>query len=253
MVKPVDALQELLDTISIDSLKNSIVAVVGAGASVASGLKTFRGADGLYKDAHIEQLASRTGFINNPYDVWAWYKARIEIMLAAEPNAVHHGLVELEKMGVIRTVITQNVDGLHRRAGQQRLIEIHGTAIKTHCFNECGISTILEEPPDTIPVSCECGSYQRPSVVWFGEQLNYAHLVAVEEALSESKLVLSIGTSGVVYPVAQFPFLGKQYGAKLIDFNISPSPITDIVDVFMKGPAEDTLPVFVDLLKEKLD
>ncbi len=230
-----------------------IVAIVGSGASVASGLKTFRGKDGLYEGKKAEDLASRTGFKENPELVWNWYKERIRNVLNANPNPIHHTIVKLEEHGLLSVLITQNVDGLHRRAGQTKMIEIHGNILKTHCFDNCGKTGILDTVPSTIPVTCECGSLQRPSVVWFGEALNYNHLLNIEKFLVEATLVLIIGTSGYVYPVAQFPVFAKYQGnAKLIEFNTEESVFDDVNDLFIKGPAEETLPEFVKILIESI-
>lgn len=237
-----------LETQEISS-STKIVAIVGSGASVASGLKTFRGKDGLYEGKRAEELASPMGFTNNPTLVWSWYKERMLNVLNAKPNPIHHALVKLEREGLLTSVITQNVDGLHEKAGQKNIIEIHGNILKTHCFNNCGRTSILSEAPDNVPVNCECGSYQRPSVVWFGESLDFDNLAKIEKHLTASTIVLIIGTSGYVYPVAQFPHFAKyQGGASLIEFNVDESAFSDITDLFVKGPAETTLPTFIDLI-----
>lgn len=230
-----------------------IVAIVGSGASVASGLKTFRGKDGHFEGKRAEDLASRSGFQEDPELVWNWYKGRISNSLNASPNPIHHTIVKLEKHGLLSVLITQNVDGLHRRAGQTKMIEIHGNILKTHCFDNCGQTGILDIVPETVPIPCECGSLQRPSVVWFGEALNYDDLLKIEKFLIEASIVLIIGTSGYVYPVAQFPVFAKYQGnAKLIEFNTEVSAFDDINDLFIKGPAEETLPEFVKILLESI-
>lgn len=248
------SLREFIENHLTMSLADKIVIIVGAGASVASGLSTFRGKGGIYENKSAEELASRSGFSKDPLLVWSWYKARLEMMYKANPNEIHHSLVRLEKSGLLKTVITQNVDGLHRRAGQTKLIEIHGTAIKTHCFDDCGETMDLKGVPYEIPISCKCGSLQRPSVVWFGESLDSTHMAYAESALRETDLVITVGTSGMVYPVAQFPLVAKYRGAKLIDFNMDFTPISQIADIFVQGPAEITLPVFIDMIiEEKID
>jgi NAD-dependent deacetylase len=245
-----EQVKELLEQISFTN-ETQIVAIVGSGASVASGLKTFRGKDGLYEGKRAEELASPRGFSNNPILVWNWYKERIVKTLDAKPNPIHHSLVELEKQGLLSCVITQNVDGLHRRAGQKNVIEIHGSILKTHCFDNCGITSTITEPPRDVPVNCECGNLQRPSVVWFGESLDYNNLNEVEQYLTSASIVLIIGTSGYVYPVAQFPVIAKQQGgAKLIEFNTDESAFLAVDDIFIKGPAEVTIPEFVNIVLE---
>jgi NAD-dependent deacetylase len=245
--------QQVRDLISEISFNETtqIVAIVGSGASVASGLKTFRGKDGLYEGKRAEDLASPWGFSNDPVLVWNWYKERITKVLEAQPNAIHYALAKLENEGILSSVITQNVDGLHRRAGQKNIIEIHGSILKTHCFDNCGHETIIKKPPDEVPIKCTCGNLQRPSVVWFGESLNANNLYQVEKYLTNATIVLIIGTSGYVYPVAQFPVIAKhQAGAKLIEFNTDESVFHEIDDIFIKGPGEETIPEFVDLILE---
>lgn len=245
---------EKLDEI-MDSLKRppTITAIVGAGASVASGLKTFRGEDGLYKGVQPEDLASVQGFRKDPKLVWSWYKWRISGVFIAKPNSIHYSLVELETAGLLDKVITQNVDGLHRRAGQseEKLIEIHGNIINTHCLDNCGRKTTLDSVPEQIPILCSCGSYQRPAVVWFGEQLDSEDIRKSERALQRSDIILTIGTSGMVTPVATMPYIAKQHGAFLIDFNINTTPISHISDLFLQGGAEETVPQIVDYIIKK--
>jgi len=244
----IDDIKNFISKQQISSVTN-IVAIVGSGASVASGLKTFRGKDGLYEGKRAEDLASRNGFARDPLLVWRWYKERMINVLNANPNPIHHALVRLEKEGLLSTVITQNVDGLHKRAGSIDIIEIHGNILKTHCFNNCGQSSVLNAIPEQVPVKCECGSYQRPSVVWFGESLDSNDLVMVEKHLKAAMMVLIIGTSGYVYPVAQFPTFAKHQGAaSIVEFNIEESAFSEVNDLFIKGPAEITLPSFVDLI-----
>ncbi|MCH8907257.1 MAG: NAD-dependent protein deacylase, partial [Candidatus Heimdallarchaeota archaeon] len=191
------------------------------------------------------ELASVQWFRENPKLVWEWYAERIEKTLLADPNVIHQALVRLENEDLLNVVITQNVDGLHRKAGQTRLIEIHGTITKTHCFDQCGIENNLVETPRNLPVTCECGSFQRPSVIWFGEQLKYEELQNASRAVETADLVLIVGTSGAVYPVAQFPYVAKQRGAKIVEFNLE-NAFGDITDLFFRGIAEKTLPNFVD-------
>ena len=246
-----EKMQGFIDDNLTMNLVDNIVVIVGAGASVASGLSAFRGKGGMYENKRPEELASRSGFSRDPLMVWSWYKARLEMMYTAEPNDIHHSLVRLEKSKLLKTVITQNVDGLHRRAGQTKLVEIHGTAIKTHCFDDCGERLDLDGVPENIPIPCKCGSLQRPSVVWFGETIDYSHLEFAEQVLRETNLLITVGTSGMVYPVAQFPLVAKYSGAMLVDFNIDYTAISELADIFVQGPAESTLPYFIDLLIEE--
>lgn len=237
---------------SLDSRVNKIGVIVGAGASVASGLHTFRGKDGLYAGKRPEELASPHGFIKDPDLVWEWYQMRMRDVYNAKPNAIHHALVKLEQLGILDAVITQNVDGLHRAAGQSEkfLIEIHGTIRRSHCFENCGKSVSWDEPPSKVPVYCECGSYQRPSVVWFGEALNLDNFDRIDDILRRVDLLLLIGTSGYVMPVASFPSVAKHYGAKIVDFNVQTTLYDSISDLYIEAPAEQSVPIFVEILHE---
>ncbi|MDH5402579.1 MAG: NAD-dependent protein deacylase [Candidatus Heimdallarchaeota archaeon] len=241
-------LVEILNNIS--STKPSIVAIVGAGASAASGLATYRGSGGLWEGKLAQELASVSGFTNDPETVWRWYKERIKKVLQSQPNQIHHGLVKLEKSGYLNGVITQNVDGLHRLAGQSddKLIEIHGTLLKTHCFDKCGLTKKINSNNLDFKIKCECGSYQRPSVIWFGELLENSKLIKIEQLLINADILLIIGTSGVVYPVAQYPFYAKENGSIIIEFNIEETPFKIIDNLFIKGPADKIFFEFVEVV-----
>lgn len=238
------------ELIKLLTLKDhSAIAIVGSGASVASGLRTFRGEDGYYRGKFPQELASRYGFSQDPSLVWEWYNMRIKAVLDAQPNPIHRSLVKLEKCGLLDVVITQNVDNLHKRAGQENVIAVHGNILKTHCLENCGITYEVTKPFEDIPVKCPCGSYQRPSVVWFGESLDVTDISLIEQKLLDTELMLIIGTSGNVYPVANFPFIAKQLGtAKLVEFNPHETGFKHVDDLFFQGPAETSLPQFVDQL-----
>ncbi len=232
------------------------VAFTGAGISAESGIPTFRGSgkDSLWSRFKPEELATPEAFARNPVRVWEWYKWRMELIRKAEPNPGHKALAKLEELGVIKAVITQNVDGLHQRAGSMRVIELHGSIWRVRCSNPtCTYRTEIREPPKEIPPRCPaCSHYLRPDVVWFGEPLPQD---AWNEAVSlarTSDLVLVVGTSGAVYPAAYIPIMVKEGGGTLIEVNVAESSLTPYADVFLKGKAGEVLPKLLELVHEFL-
>ncbi|MBD3189323.1 MAG: NAD-dependent protein deacylase [Candidatus Heimdallarchaeota archaeon] len=222
-----------------------IVALSGSGISKGSGIPTFRGEDGLWKNYNAMDLATPQAFAKDPELVWEWYSWRINLILDKEPNPAHYALVKLQEAGLNKWVITQNVDDLHRRAGSKNILQVHGDILHTWC-QKCGESIRLKEAPKE-PPRCDCGNLLRPGVIWFGESLDYKILAKAEDLLTHScDVLLVIGTSGIVYPVAGFPMLAKNNGAIVLDFNVNETPISQIADVVVLGKAEDCLPKFVE-------
>ena len=224
-----------------------ICALTGAGISAESGIPTFRGKDGLWNKYDPAELATPTAFAKDPKLVWEWYNWRRELIAKAQPNPAHYALAKLEEIkGNNFVVITQNVDGLHRRAGNKNVLEIHGNIWKVRCtscsFEEFDYSVPLPEIPPRCP---SCGALLRPGVVWFGESLPYDALDKVEDWLRKCDLMFVIGTSGVVQPAASFAFVAKHNDAKVIEINIQPTPITEIADIFLQGKAGEILPQIV--------
>ena len=232
----------------------NISCIVGAGLSAGSGLSTFRGEEGMYKGRDPMELASRRGFIDDPLLVWTWYRDRIRKMFDVAPNPGHHALVDLEKLGILDLIITQNVDGLHLQAGQspEKIVEIHGTLSKTKCFANCGREFILSKPPEEIPVRCACGSYQRPAVVWFGEPVSIDMIGILDHIQAESNLLLIIGTSGVVYPVAQLPYILAR-SISIVNINSESNGFDEISDISFTEKAEICLPKLVEIIRENLN
>lgn len=222
-----------------------IVALTGSGISKGSGIPTFRGKDGLWKNYNAMELATPQAFGRDPQLVWEWYSWRIGIILTKDPNPAHHALVKLQEKGLLEWVITQNVDSLHFRAGSKNLLEVHGNIFRTKCMN-CGKKTMLTEAP-TKPPLCECGEMLRPDVVWFGESLDRNVLMKVDEIIrTECDILLVIGTSGVVYPIADLPYLAKMNDAVVIEFNVDETPISQLADFVILGKSEEVLPKFVE-------
>ncbi|GAB4464025.1 MAG: NAD-dependent deacylase [Burkholderiaceae bacterium] len=220
--------------------------LTGAGVSAESGIPTFRDAQtGLWAKFDPAQLASQEGFRADPPLVWRWYAWRRRLIADAAPNAGHLALAHASRRFDRFALITQNVDGLHARAGSDDVIELHGNILRTKCFSECGVR--YEDPaelPAGEPPHCpRCGSWLRPDVVWFGEALDPAVLARAEAAASACDLMLVVGTSGLVYPAAGLPALARRTGAAVIVVNPNRSELDDLAEVVVRAPAAEVLPI----------
>ena len=223
----------------------SITVLTGAGISADSGVPTFRGADGLWKNHRPEELASPEAFDRNPELVWEWYNWRRELIATKQPNPAHTALVELERRVNDFWLITQNVDGLHPLAGSQRLSEIHGNIWKVRCTQCEQITLNREVPIARLPTCSSCGGLLRPHIVWFGEALYPEDLQKSFEALRRCEVLLIIGTSGMVYPAASFGPIAKEHGAFVAELNLDPTPNSDLVDLAIQGRAKELVPELV--------
>jgi NAD-dependent deacetylase len=229
----------------IDSLRGAkkIVALTGAGISAESGLATFRDAQtGLWSKFKPEELATADAFRRNPKFVSDWYARRRQQALDAKPNAGHLALAEMERRAQEFLLVTQNVDGLHARAGSNRIVELHGSIHRFRCFdNDC--------PPDQFDVEqgrCRsCGGNLRPDVVWFGEMLPIEALETAIAAAENCDVFFSIGTSSLVYPAADLWRRAKDSGAIVIEINKDPTPLTPLADHSLLGKAGEILPQLV--------
>ncbi|HTX77029.1 MAG TPA: NAD-dependent deacylase [Terracidiphilus sp.] len=226
-----------------------IVVLTGAGISAESGVPTFRGSGGLWRNYSAEDLATPEAFARNPRLVWEWYDWRRGIIHQAEPNAGHLALAALERQTVGRsaedrsfTLITQNVDGLHERAGSRRVVRLHGDIWRVRCTG-CDAEERNEEVPlHEVPPRCRCGSLLRPGVVWFGEPLPRTEWHRACEASGQARVMLVVGTSAVVYPAAGLAELAQAAGAKLAIINPGKTPLDSAADWVIGGTAGDTLP-----------
>jgi len=223
-----------------------ITALTGAGVSAASGIPTFRGAGGLWKSFRPEQLATADAFSDDPRMVWEWYDWRRQKIREAQPNAAHDVLAAWTRGRAGFTLITQNVDGLHERAGTARLIRLHGSIWQLRCWNACpnGRTPWLDEtvPLSAIPARCpHCDGLARPGVVWFGEALDPAVLDAATSAAASCDVFLSIGTSAVVYPAAGLVHEARRHGAMTIEINTEATDASGAVDIAIRGGAEEVL------------
>ena len=220
----------------------AVTVLTGAGISADSGVPTFRGAEGLWRNFRAEELATPEAFSRDPRLVWEWYNWRRELIAAKSPNPAHHALVTIEQRLPTFTLITQNVDGLHAKAGSRRLIEIHGDIWKVRCTG-CGeVSLNLDIPLPLLPYCSQCGGLLRPKVVWFGEALDPADIQQSVEALKTCEMMLVIGTSGAVQPAASFADIAKTAGAYIAEVNLNPASTTGSVDAHLQGRAAEILP-----------
>jgi NAD-dependent deacetylase len=238
--------QRLVDTLG---RARSVVAFTGAGVSAESGVPTFRGDDGIWKKFKPEDLANISAFMRNPDLVWEWYSHRRKIIAGIRPNAGHYALAQLEKLLPHFTVITQNIDNLHRRAGSKTVYELHGNIERNYCM-KCGALHNGEEIPTQqgVPHCLQCGGLIRPDVVWFGELLPEDEWGCSVRAAEGADVFLSIGTSGVVYPAASIPITAKRHGAYLIEINPEATPLTGSVDEFLRGQSGQILPALYERL-----
>jgi len=232
------------------------IAFTGAGISAESGVPTFRGPNGLWENHRPEELATPEAFRRDPKLVWDFYRWRMRKILEARPNPAHYALAELERMRVLKAVITQNVDDLHREAGTRNLVELHGNIFRVRCTS-CHYRENLKESgrvhefveSEDLPKCPRCGSLLRPDVVWFGEALPREALEEAFRLAEKADAVLVVGTSGVVYPAAYIPYIVKERGGRVIEVNVEKSGITPIADVFLRGKAGEILPKLVELVR----
>lgn len=238
--------EELSEARSRVASAQAITVLTGAGISADSGVPTFRGAEGLWRSYRAEDLATPEAFERDPRLVWEWYNWRRELIATKQPNPAHLALAELERRRPDTFwLITQNVDGLHRTAGSQRLSEIHGNIWKVRCTGCAVITDNHEAPLPLLPMCRQCGELLRPHIVWFGESLWEEDLRRCDEALRDCDILLVIGTSGVVYPAAGFASIAKETGALVIEINLEPTPQSDLVDLSLQGRAKDLVPLLL--------
>jgi NAD-dependent deacetylase len=227
-----------------------VVALTGSGISAESGVPTFREAQtGLWERYDPQELATPGAFARDPRLVWEWYEWRRHLVAEAGPNPGHRALAGFERRTPGFTLVTQNVDGLHERAGSRNVIELHGNILRSKCSFE-GEVVRPEEHDESVPPHCpRCGAFLRPDVVWFGEMLPAGVLEAASEAARRCDLFFSIGTSSLVYPAAALPYEALENGAVLAEINLKETPLSRHADYSVWGPAGEVLP---NLLREAL-
>ena len=218
--------------------------LTGAGISAESGIPTFRGEEGLWKSYRAEELATPEAFRRDPTLVWEWYNWRREIVLSKKPNAGHYAINDLQSISASMPVITQNVDGLHRKSGNQNIYEMHGNIFRARCTS-CRAKIDQQSTDDLDPRCQRCGSLMRPDIVWFGETLDPVVISGIMRHLERCDLLLVVGTSGVVYPAAGFSSVVDDHGGKIIEINVE--PVTPFA-LQLAGKSGEVLPAFVAAL-----
>jgi NAD-dependent deacetylase len=223
----------------------TVAALTGAGISAESGIPTFRDANGLWRQYRAEDLATPEAFFRDPRTVWEWYDWRRSLIAAAQPNPGHRALAAMEGARAGFTLITQNVDGLHHRAGSRRVLKLHGDIWTLRC-TACRREREDRSPQlDPLPPRCACGALERPGVVWFGEALPAEVWEQAEAAARGCDLLLVIGTSALVYPAAGLVHVAQSHGARVVEINTAATPLSDVVDLAWRAPAAKALPALL--------
>lgn len=211
----------------------------GAGLSAESGIPTYRGAGGLWNEYSYEDYACERAFQRDPEKVWDFHDVRRQFVAAKEPNRAHAILAEHQERAPSTIIITQNIDGMHQRAGAKDVVELHGSLWRVRCDAERQVRENHDLPIDR---KCSCGAYLRPDIVWFEDQLDHRVLRRAREALEACDLLVSIGTSGVVYPAADLPRIAARAGAVTVEINLEDTPVSDLYMHRPRGKASEILP-----------
>jgi len=224
-----------------------VAALSGAGISAESGVPTFRDAQtGIWAQFDPLELATPGAFARDPKRVWDWYAWRRELIGKAQPNAGHRALAAIERRVPDFLLATQNVDGLHAKAGSTKLVELHGNIGRVKCSRDGSIVPHWNEPGDDLPPRCpRCGAFLRPDVVWFEEMLPGDALARAEDAARRCELLLVVGTSAEVYPAAALPFHAKSAGASVVEINPETTPVSQHADFVLRAPAGIALPALL--------
>jgi NAD-dependent deacetylase len=227
----------------------SVAVLTGAGVSAESNIPTYRDKDGLWNQVQAQDLATLEAIAKNPATVWEWYSHRQQMMLKCEPNEGHKALVRMENYFPEFTLITQNIDGLHQRAGSRNILELHGNIMKARCMKEEDRVFDYITGDNYLPKCENCGSLIRPHVVWFGEMLD-SEVIGKATGVSENCEVFIIaGTSAAVYPAAGLPLIALRNGARLIEVNMEDTPITSFADISIRGKSGEILPEIMKLVE----
>lgn len=239
-----DIPRELIERLS---QARRVAVLTGAGISAESGIPTFRDAlTGLWANYDPQELATPEGFARNPKMVWEWYASRRARMAGVRPNPGHDALARLERRFDTFTLVTQNIDSLHQRAGSREVVELHGNITRVKCSLEQRVVSGFAESES--PPRCSCGAYLRPDVVWFGEMLPADALARAEDAAEHCDVFLSIGTSAQVYPAAELPLRALSAGATVVEINPERTALTRHIQFALQGPAGEVLPLLLDKL-----
>lgn len=235
-----------------DQIKNykKIVFVTGAGISQESGIPTFRGKGGLWRNHDAMKLATIDAFYDNPKLVWEWYNERRKNVFQAHANPGHKAIAELEKYAQV-TILTQNIDGLHQKSGSSKVLELHGSMVKIKC-TVCNYKEEILTEISNLPPLCKCGNILRPDVVWFGEPLPQDVWQNAIDFASQCDLMIIVGTSLVVSPANTLPLYAKQNNATLIEINPENTAMSKEMNEIIRKTSAETLPKLVSLFKNKL-
>ncbi|MCD6560477.1 MAG: NAD-dependent deacylase [Deltaproteobacteria bacterium] len=237
-----------------DIIVNSTLtpALTGAGISVESGIPDFRSAQGLWSKFDPAEYATITAFKSNPEKVWEMLREMDKIVNKARPNNAHFGMGELEKMGYLNCIITQNVDNLHQAGGSKNVIEYHGNTNSLTCL-WCGKKYKIEEKRGEFPPRCDCKKILKPDVIFFGEAIPQDAKVRSFQLASSAQALMVVGTSAVVSPANTIPAIAKQNGAKIIEINKERTHLTDsVTDLFLEGGASAIMSTLVEAVKKKV-
>lgn len=235
----------------ISSIRNakSCVILTGAGVSAESGLQTFRGMQGLWDDFDPMKLATPEAFACEPKKVWEWYQWRREKLPLVQPNPAHKAIAEMERYFDNFLLITQNIEGLHQRAGSTKMVELHGNLNRNKC-SRCGIMIDILPVSDEVPPRCRCGGLIRPDVVWFGEMLPESALKQAWRAPERTDIYFSVGTSAVVQPAASLGLVAKNNGAVLVEVNPEATEMSGLFDHVFNGKAGEVMPEIVKMISQ---
>jgi NAD-dependent deacetylase len=226
-----------------------VCVLTGAGISAESGIPTFREAlTGLWSKFRPEELATLEAFERDPQLVWQWYEWRRDLVRQAQPNAGHLALAELARRVPRLTLVTQNVDGLHQRAGSPAVLEYHGNILRDRCMLEQVAADRSEDSRHGLPRCAACGGLLRPDVVWFGEAIPREAMLLAAAAADDCDAFLSIGTSSLVYPAAGLAEVALQRRVPVIEVNPNPTDLSAAADIVLQGPAGTLLPALLDAL-----
>ena len=229
----------------------SVCVLTGAGISAESGVETFRGSNGLWSKLKPEELANFDAFMRNPEMVWEWYNYRKKIIHDVTPNPAHIALAHMQKLVSDFTLVTQNIDNLHTRAGSKNVLELHGNIERSYCIG-CGkfVTNVEVSSENKVPHCPSCNGIIRPDIVWFGEMLPEGVFEAATEAANRCELFLTIGTSAVVYPAANLPLTARKNGAYVVEINMERTEISHSVHETLLGKAGEILPQLVKVQNE---
>lgn len=233
-----------------DQIKNykKIVFVTGAGISQESGIPTFRGKGGLWRNHDAMKLATIDAFYDNPKLVWEWYNERRKNVFQAHTNPGHKAIAELEKYAQV-TILTQNIDGLHQKSGSSEVLELHGSIVKIKC-SVCNYKKEILTEISNLPPLCKCGNMLRPDVVWFGEPLPQDVWQDAIDFASQCDLMIIVGTSLVVSPANTLPLYAKQNNATLIEINPENTEMSKEMNEIIRKTSAEALPKLVSLFKK---